>query len=41
MNVNIDTSKIRIETERLILRVFCEDDLAEQTYEYYYFSNTL
>lgn len=27
MNVNIDTSKIRLETNRLILREFCEDDI--------------
>lgn len=33
MNVQIDTSKIRLETDRLILRAFCEDDLAD-LYEY-------
>ncbi len=33
MNENIDTSKIRIETDRLILRAFCDDDLSD-FYEY-------
>lgn len=33
MNINIDTSKIRLETDRLILRAFCEDDLSD-FYEY-------
>ena len=33
MNVNIDTSKIRIETDRLILRGFSDDDLSD-LYEY-------
>jgi ribosomal-protein-alanine N-acetyltransferase len=27
MDVNIDTSKISLETDRLILRPFCEGDL--------------
>lgn len=33
MNVNIDISKIRLETARLLLRPFCEDDLSD-FYEY-------
>lgn len=33
MNLNIDTSKIQLETERLLLRAFYEDDLAD-FYEY-------
>lgn len=33
MNVNVDTSKIRLETARLLLRPFCEDDLSD-FYEY-------
>lgn len=33
MNVNIDISKIRLETAHLLLRPFCEDDLSD-FYEY-------
>ena len=33
MNININTSKIQLETDRLILRAFCDDDLAD-FYEY-------
>ena len=33
MNININTSKIQLETDRLILRAFCEDDLVD-FYEY-------
>ncbi len=33
MNVSIDTSKIRIETDRLVIRAFCKDDFSD-FYEY-------
>jgi len=33
INININTSKIQLETDRLILRAFCDDDLAD-FYEY-------